>query len=220
MYFEIVPELYDIHGHRTTPWHLRRKTLKSTFPLGRYVREPLSVQCESLEDVARFLRGCKKMEDIDAFGRDEYWSPPEEFERHRRGDCDDFAMWTWRQLLQMGYSARFVGGQAGQFGEGHAWVTFEREGRHFVFESMLAGLPAPLPRLTTMRYHPRVSLEWDGDHFRYFTHKEPAGHLSLAASASLFAEWASYWTKFWIRVLLRLPLLPFRLVRRRLAKRA
>jgi hypothetical protein len=39
--------------------------------------------------------------------------PPEDFEKSRKGDCDDFAMYAWRQLLKMGYNARFVGGRIG-----------------------------------------------------------------------------------------------------------
>ena len=32
----------------------------------------------------------------------------------------------------MRFRARFVGGKAGKFGAGHAWVTFEKNGKYFL----------------------------------------------------------------------------------------
>jgi hypothetical protein len=104
--------------------------------MGRYVTQPLSVTCRDLEDIRRFLMSCRYVPDKAQFGREDFWMLPEDFERRRQGDCEDFALWTWRQLLNLGFAARFVGGSAGAYGRGHGWVTFERDGRTFIVESL------------------------------------------------------------------------------------
>jgi hypothetical protein len=64
-----------------------------------------------LPDLRRFLAGCKYVSDEEQFGERDYWQPPELFEECRKGDCEDFALWAWRQLLHLNYPARFVLGK-------------------------------------------------------------------------------------------------------------
>jgi hypothetical protein len=99
--------------------------------MGRYVSQPLTIKCTTIDEVRRFLIGCEYVSDKELFGKDDYWQPPEEFEKRKKGDCEDFALWTWRQLLNMGYDARFIGGSCGRFGEGHAWVEYFQDGKCF-----------------------------------------------------------------------------------------
>ena len=87
-----------------------------------YISQPLSVECKNLEDLRGFLRKCRYVSDEEQFGLADFWMPPEEFERSRKGDCEDFALYAWRQLLSLGYSARprlpkaqHFGLQAGRF---------------------------------------------------------------------------------------------------------
>src|SRR6266496_2216488 len=105
----MIPEAYDSKGRQVSQPFLRRKGPHPTFPMGRYVSQPLTVECKTIEDVRQYLRGCEYVSDKVQFEKDEYWQPPEEFEQRKKGDCDDFALWTWRQLLEMGYDARFIG---------------------------------------------------------------------------------------------------------------
>src|SRR5206468_7879395 len=84
--------------------------------------------------------------------------PPEHFEKTKSGDCDDFALWTWRQLLSMGYDARFVVGRHGHPGPGHAWVTFLKEGKHYLVEPLFQYVGDTFPRLSTIFYHPKFSV--------------------------------------------------------------
>ena len=130
-------------------------------------RPALAGERRTFDDIRRFLSTCEYVSDPVQFGRADYWLPPEEFERRRRGDCEDFALWTWRQVMALGYSARFVCGHAGRYGGGHAWVTFERDGRTFIVEGLAARFGSRFPRLSTLRYLPRVSLSWDGAVLRY-----------------------------------------------------
>lgn len=120
MIAEIIPEAYDAVGKQVSQPFSRRKGPHPTFPMGRYISQPLSVRCQNIEDVRNFLLGCKYVSDEELFGKRDYWQPPEDFEKQRKGDCEDFALWTWRQLISMGYDARFIGGSAGRYGTGHA----------------------------------------------------------------------------------------------------
>jgi predicted transglutaminase-like cysteine proteinase len=111
--------------------------------MGRYVSQPLSIQCDSIGDIRNFLRSCKYVTDEELFGQRDYWQPPEDFEKRKKGDCEDFALWTWRQLLSMGYDARFVGGSAGRYGDGHAWVEYFEDGKCFVLEPLRSWIHDP-----------------------------------------------------------------------------
>ena len=173
MIAELFPEAYDTEGRSTfRPDQRRRRRFPSTFPIGRFLSQSLTVECKNLEDLRNFLRKCRYVSDEEQFGRRDFWMPPEEFERSRKGDCEDFALYAWRQLLSLGYSARFVGGRHGRYGEGHAWVTFENDGKTFLMEPQACSLRTRLPRLSTLAYKPDVSVEWDGKGAHFYLHEE------------------------------------------------
>jgi hypothetical protein len=102
---------------------------------------------------------------------------------------------TWRQLLAMGYDARFVVGRGGKYGEGHAWATFTENGRTFLVEPTAAGLGPQLPRLLTFRYQPRVSVAWDGGRLRYYEHERRTYDPTLLTVIPLFCEWLVFWAR-------------------------
>jgi len=124
--------------------------------------------------------------------------PPEEFERSRKGDCDDFAMYAWRQLLEMGYKTRFVVGSAGPWNQGHAWVTFEKEGKHFLLEPTAPHLGMRYPRLDTLRYKPFISAGWDGQKAHFFAHKERKHLPPVPQIPWLVLEWTLYRTRYFL----------------------
>lgn len=191
---------YDAIGREVSrPSKVNQRSFVPTFPMGRYVSQPLSVPCASVEDVREFLATCHFMSDQDQFGRKDYWMPPEQFEECKRGDCDDFALWAWRQVMNLGYTARFVVGRSGLYGAGHAWVTFVHNGRVFLLESTGARVGARIPRLDTLRYHPAVSVSWDGERIRYFEHEPTSFDLPLREVLPLVPEWTSYKVRFWTR---------------------
>lgn len=139
------------------------------------------------------------MSDQDQFGRPDYWMPPEEFEERKRGDCDDFALWAWRQVMLLGYDARFVVGRSGLYGIGHAWVTFVQGSRVFLLESTVARFSAWIPRLDTLRYHPKVSVSWDGERIRYYEHEPTSFDVPMREVLPLIPEWTSYKARLWAR---------------------
>jgi hypothetical protein len=216
---EITPSIYDVAGRPVSSVTRKHQRLfHGTFPMGRYVSQPLTKSCSSIKEVRRFLSECEYVSDKEQFNKDDYWLPPEEFEKRKKGDCEDFALWTWRQLLSMGYKSRYVVGRAGRYGEGHAWVTIERDGKHFIVEP-LAWVGESLPRLSVIRYEPRGSVEWDGKRLRYFIHDRPEGSIPLIEFAWFGEEWLFFWSKFWLYFLYRLCLLPYLILRRFLRKK-
>jgi hypothetical protein len=215
MIAEIIPEAYDATGRQVSQPFSHRKGPHPTFPMGRYVSQPLSLQCGTIGDVRKFLADCKYVSDKELFGKRDYWQPPEEFEKRQKGDCEDFALWTWRQLLQMGYDARFVGGRAGRYGSGHAWVEYVQNGKWYLVEPQCC-MVASMPRLSTIRYEPKLSVSWDGKMLRYFAHKKPTSDLRWNQLAPLVLDYLLFWSWFWLRNIHRLPRAVWRILRQSL----
>src|SRR5258708_3269033 len=159
MIARILADGYDIHG-KLVFRPKARKHFTPTIPMPAYVTQPLTVQCRGFDEIRRFLAGCKYVSDKDQFGMEDYWQPPEEFERNKRGDCEDFALWTWRQLINMGYNARYVLGTYDGPGTTHAWVVYEDDG-WFLIEPLAAlAHRRRISRLSVVRHQPWVSVEW------------------------------------------------------------
>lgn len=174
--------------------------------MGRYVSQPLTLQCKSLEEVRQFLRGCRVVSDKELFGKDDYWQPPDEFEKRKAGDCEDFSFWTWRQLMAIGFDARLVFGKHGRYGIGHAWVEFFQDGKCYLVEPQARHLGIQLPRLSTLKYKPKFSIAWNGDKLSYYAHKDdPEFQLSWRVLIPLIPEWARIWGWFWFRFVVRFP---------------
>jgi len=187
--------------------------------MGRYVSQPLTIKCNTIDEIRRFLVGCEYVSDKELFGKSDYWQPPEEFEKRKKGDCEDFALWTWRQLLSMGYDARFIGGSCGRYGNGHAWVEYFQDGKCFLLEPLYCRVGSAVPRLATLRYAPSVSVSWDGRTLRYFSHKKPTSRVGWPILAPLVGAYLVFWAWFWLVNFLRLPEVAWKILRRNVFKR-
>jgi hypothetical protein len=207
MIAEIFPQFYDAHGRKVLRPGLsqRRKGFRPTYPMGRNLTHPLKHPCADFIEMRKFLYTCRW---VDTHHREvgDYWQPPEEFEESRKGDCADFALWVWRQLLDMGFAARFVTGSAFKFGEGHAWVTFERNGKTFLLEPQRRNLSLRMPRISTLTYHPETSVGWNGKKISYYTHAKRSTDPPFSQLPALAGEWIYLWGRFWILALPRIPL--------------
>lgn len=219
MIAETTPEAYDSTGRQVSQPFLRRKGPHPTFPMGRYISQPLSVKCKTIHDVRQFLSGCEYVSDKDLFDKDDYWQPPEEFEQRKKGDCEDFALWTWRQLLELGYDARFIGGSCGRYGEGHAWVEYFQDGKCFLVEPLFRKIGGTMPRLNTLRYTPKLSVSWDGKTLRYFAHKDRGSRPDWRLLAQFVWEYLLFWSGFWLRNFYRLPRITWKILQHTLFKR-
>ena len=221
MIAEIIPEIYDAVGRPVVaPVSRKRKhQFHGTFPIARYLSEPLSIRCTSFKELRDFLMRCQYVSDQEQFHREDYWMPPEEFEKRQKGDCDDFALWTWRQMLYMGHKARYVVGKAGKYGTGHAWVTIEKDGKYYLVEPLARVFGETLPRLSTVRYQPEGSVEWDGERVHYFVHEKREFRLRITSIPVLVGEWLVFWSWVWLRTIGQLCLVPYYVLRRALRKR-
>jgi hypothetical protein len=177
--------------------------------MGSFLSQPLKVVCRDMNEIRTFLLTCRYVSDREQFGMRDHWMSPEEFEQTRQGDCDDFALWACRQLLSLGYNPRFVVGSAGRYGEGHAWVSFRDHSQVFIMEPLLARYQE-FPRLETLRYRPSVSVEIAGTHVKFFEHPKRALEPPFRVVAPLVPGWII----FRLRILPRLLLRPFLVLRR------
>lgn len=214
MIAEVVQGFYDFDGkHISRPSKKRHPSFEGR-PMAAFLSQPVKVVCRDMDEIRAFLSTCRQVSDLEQFGVADYWMSPTEFEQSRRGDCEDFALWTCRQLLGLGHSARFVVGSAGRYGEGHAWVSLRVGDEIFIVEPMLARLRT-FPRLETLRYKPIVSVESTGSHVRFFEHTKRADEPPLGVVAPLVPEWLIFQLGLWLRVLWHLPLWPYFALRQR-----
>jgi len=105
-----------------------------------YLSGECDVRVDSIEDIQSWLLACSYQRDEKLFRDPDFWQHPAMFERVRKGDCEDHAIWAWRKLKDIGIPARLFTGRvlspvAGGSGA-HAWVVFEHETRTWLFESV------------------------------------------------------------------------------------
>ena len=93
------------------------------------------------------------------------------FEHLRAGDCEDFALWSWRQLLALGLHAELVTGRCGTERERsrHAWVVFRRDGREYLLESVARDRARMVQPLDDVRelYLPEFGVGPTAERFAY-----------------------------------------------------
>lgn len=75
-----------------------------------YLTGESQVQVTSLDEVCRWLLVCRYAPDQGLAHCEDHWQHPLEFERSRWGDCEDHALWGWRQLKNLGLPVEFVVG--------------------------------------------------------------------------------------------------------------
>ena len=98
------------------------------------------VAVATLDDVLDWLASCEYEPDASLFRESDYWQHPYTFEQLRRGDCEDFALWAWRKLVEMGVDADLVIGRRvppGSENSRHAWIVFRDGSNEFVLEPIV-----------------------------------------------------------------------------------
>ena len=204
MIAEIIPNAYDAIGRKVLRPDLRRNGIHPTFPMGRYVNHSLAIHCRTISDVRQFLCGCRSVSDQEQFGKRDYWQPPDEFEKTKKGDCDCFALWTWRQFMSMGFDARIVFGRSGRYGIGHAWVTFRKGDKYFLVDPTYRLIGDKFPRLSTLHYHPKMSAAWDGSRISFYAHEEKKFVPRFSEVLPMVWEWVSVWSIYGLRLVPKL----------------
>ena len=160
---DVPTELYGLGAHHEFSWYLEGES---------------DLRISSIDEIVAWLSGCKYASDTEVFHEADFWQHPCTFEKLRIGDCEDFALWGWRKLIELGYSAEFVAGRSRQsncpegenpWSRGHAWVQYEDGGRRLVLDAVeSASNPAirPLKQVRGM-YLPEVSVDMDLKRYVY-----------------------------------------------------
>jgi hypothetical protein len=107
-----------------------------------------SIAVAAFDDVIEWLAGCTYATDPHLFQEPDFWQHPRTFEHLRRGDCEDFALWAWRKMVELGMDADLVIGRRvppTTANSRHAWILFRQEGNELLFE------PARAPHADAVR---------------------------------------------------------------------
>lgn len=136
-----------------------------------YLAGPSAVQVGTLDELQEWFLGCAFVPDDEQFGRD-HWQHPSEFEMRRAGDCDDFAVWAWRKLVDLEMDATLVAGHylpTWRPGGGHVWVTFRDSTGEHLFETVARTKAAMVRPLAAVRdrYRPEYGVDRAGRRFSY-----------------------------------------------------
>jgi hypothetical protein len=109
-----------------------------------YLEGESAVRVRSIEEMVEWLLKCQYVTDADLFRERDLWQHPSAFEALRCGDCEDFALWAWRKLAEVGIDAEFFVGRVRWkddphkdepfLDRQHAWVVYRLDGAEFVFE--------------------------------------------------------------------------------------
>ncbi len=108
-------------------------------PFAVYFEGKSSVRVESIDDIVAWLHTCEYVSDLELFHERDVWQHPDVFEQRKRGDCEDFALWAWRKLAELGIDAEFcvgraVAGDEPEHDRQHAWVLYRVDDIAFLFE--------------------------------------------------------------------------------------
>lgn len=109
----------------------------SARPFSWYFEGTSTVAVSSVEEICDWLAHCQYVRDPVLFREPDYWQHPLTFEQLRKGDCEDYALWAWRKLHELGIPAELYVGQwqpQPDRGGFHAWVVFEQAGHRYVME--------------------------------------------------------------------------------------
>jgi hypothetical protein len=143
---------------RESPWErLAMPVPPSAFgpgserPFAQYFEGESSVPVTSIQDIVAWLQSCEYVSDTELFQKRDFWQHPRAFEGLRRGDCEDFALWAWRKLGELGIDADFCVGRVvstvqPDIDYQHAWVVYRIDGTAFLLEPA-ARTPARTIRL-------------------------------------------------------------------------
>lgn len=112
----------------------------------------IPVSC--FDDVVDWLGACHYETDSNLFREADYWQHPYTFEQLRRGDCEDFALWAWRKLVELGIDADLVIGRRvppGSENSRHAWILYRDAGDEFLFEPVFRDRALAIRRVADVR---------------------------------------------------------------------
>jgi hypothetical protein len=144
----------------------------STRDFAWYFNGESSVPVTSLQDMHTWLSACRYVHDHVQFCAPDYWQHPQKFEHLRAGDCEDYALWAWRKLVELQYDAEFMVGYVaiGESGFGrHAWIVYQHDGVRYLYEPTRTTLDDAVRRFADVHaeYVPEFGVGRDLQRFTY-----------------------------------------------------
>jgi len=150
-----------------------------------------TIAIESLDDILDWLATCQYETDASLFREADYWQHPHTFEQLRRGDCEDFALWAWRKLVELGIDADLVIGRRvppGSENSRHAWILFRDGEDEFLFEPIVRDRQNAVRRIATVRseYIPEFGVARNRSRFLFagYAYFLQNRHLGKVASST------------------------------------
>jgi predicted transglutaminase-like cysteine proteinase len=125
----------------------------------KVLRAPMKVSTRNWNEIDAFINSCRYESDERLYGEADTWIPPAQFEEVQQGDCEDFALWTWVQLLRQGVNARFVTGAYADWKLNHAWVQIYQSSHVSVVECTPGGFNVPIGAAFAHEYVPMISVD-------------------------------------------------------------
>ena len=125
---------------------------------GKLVQEITSINA-----MCDYMIGCRHVPDIKQHNQRDVWMHPVDFERLKKGDCEDFSLWAWRRLSAMGYETEFMTGAVAKDGDlfGHAWLVYHDDGIPYLLETSGYSHETMVRPLAEVKhdYFPRASVD-------------------------------------------------------------
>jgi len=156
-----------------------------------------AVAVASLDELVQWLCDCTYDTDRRLFQEDDFWQHPRTFEHLRRGDCEDFALWAWRKMVEIGIDAELVIGRRvppGTANSRHAWIVFRDHAGEFLFEPVCRERERAVRPVSAARheYIPEFGVSRDRRRFffagyAYFLQNPHLGHAPHSTSDRLTA---------------------------------
>lgn len=148
---------------RNKDWYGRKgrplKRLDSLHWRNHILRDELKYQAQDLLDIDRGINEREYVSDERLFNAIDYWQYPSQFEQRGQGDCEDFALWVWIQLLRLNIKARFVLGGWHSNTLNHAWVCIYHNRDVKVLECTPQECNTPIPIRYAHDYVPLYSMD-------------------------------------------------------------
>lgn len=130
------------------------------------------VEVASIDEIQDWLLRCRYVSDELLFSEVDHWQHPTAFERRGAGDCEDFALWGWRKLVELRIAADFVTGYCivdGALESRHAWIVFRHDGVEYLFDPVVRDRETMVRPLHEVRgaYIPQFGADSQGRRFAY-----------------------------------------------------
>lgn len=148
------------------------------------------VAVSSFDDVLDWLADCHYQSDPSLFRESDYWQHPRTFEQLRRGDCEDFALWAWRKMVELDMDADLVVGRRippSTENSRHAWILFRSGPDEYLFEPVCRDRVTAVRHVSVVRtdYIPEIGVTRDRRRFYFagYAYFLQNRHLGRATSA-------------------------------------